>query len=171
MWTQNTGITPFCAFPGAPEATSLNKVSDDNNYFIGTTNAGGFLYSIAGGVVPLGNAFVPNGVSRVGDIVVGNAADTALIWDEKHGERDLKTVLEGQFGLNLTGWTLKSANDVSSDGTTIVGWGINPQGLPEGWVARIPEPNSALLLLFASGMFLCRHHRQALASPGRKLQL
>jgi len=54
-------------------------------------------------------------VSADGSVVVGFSGVTlfqdkhAMIWDEAHGMRDLAQVLENQFGLDLTGWTLEIA--------------------------------------------------------------
>ena len=50
------------------------------------------------------------------------------------------------YGLDLSGWMLQGARDVSADGAVIVGYGINPAGEREGWVAVIPEPQSLALV-------------------------
>ena len=81
----------------------------------------------------------------------------AFIWTEQTGVRSLKAVLENDFGLDLTGWSLTVANDVSQDGLTIVGNGINPQGDPEAWVATIPESSTLVLGFIAS--FCLMHSR------------
>ena len=52
--------------------------------------------------------------------------------------RDLKEVLTNQLGLDLTGWVLTEATDVSIDGSTIVGRGMNPSGGSESWVVGPP---------------------------------
>jgi uncharacterized membrane protein len=90
-------------------------------------------------------------VSGDGKTVVGYSRNdlerTAFMWDEDHGMRSVQSVLENEFGLDLTGWHLASALDVSQDGRTIVGWGYNPDGYQEAWVAVIPEPGSFVLIL------------------------
>lgn len=44
------------------------------------------------------------------------------------------------------------------DGLTIVGWGYNPDGYDEAWIATIPEPTTLLLLGFG-GLALRRKRR------------
>ena len=72
--------------------------------------------------------------------------------------RSLMNVLTSDLGLDLTGWTLREAWDVSDDGLTIVGWGDNPSGITEGWVAHIPEP-ATLPLLALSALLAARRRR------------
>ena len=61
----------------------------------------------------------------------------AFIWDQANGMRELDEVLTA-LGLDLTDWTLAEARGISSDGLTIVGFGINPDGDTEAWMATIP---------------------------------
>jgi hypothetical protein len=66
--------------------------------------------------------------------------------------QNLKALLEG-YGLDLSGWVLQRAEDVSADGRTIVGWGTNsnpadpnlpPDPHTEAWIAVLP-PSTATL--------------------------
>jgi uncharacterized membrane protein len=80
--------------------------------------------------------------NRNGSVVVGTAQDSggtmiAFIWDAQRGMRDLKAVLQTEHGLNLSGWTLINAHAITPAGDVIVGWGTNPAGFLEGWVARL----------------------------------
>lgn len=102
------------------------------------------------------------GTSADGSIVVGQASTAigyeAFIWDSVHGMRNLRDLLTNDYGLDLTGWTLNRATGVSADGRTIIGIGSSPSGYPDIWVATIPEPATATLLLltFACGLRLRR---------------
>lgn len=106
-----------------------------------------------------GHAFSGNralGVTADGSVIVGCdsvlGGTKAFLWDEADGMRDLKDVLESDHGFDLTGWTLLSATGISEDGLTIAGYGINPGGDTEAWIAYIPEPASfSLLALGAIG--------------------
>ncbi len=105
---------------------------------------GGSFISIAADVSDDGSIVVGLGSSELGEV--------AMIWDEINGMRSLKDVLENDFGLDLTGWELDSAQEISGDGTTIVGVGNNEIGQTEAWRAVIPEPSSAAL--FAGGILI-----------------
>jgi hypothetical protein len=66
--------------------------------------------------------------------------------------RDLKQVLQEDYGLDLTGWQLNGGGylygcqetDVSADGLTIVGSGNNPSGNVEAWIAVLAESTVAI---------------------------
>ncbi|UCC31679.1 MAG: hypothetical protein JSU86_05245 [Phycisphaerales bacterium] len=81
------------------------------------------------------------GVSADGSVVVGSGGTDlgveTFVWDAQHGMRNLPSVLETEFNLDLIGWQLKAATGVSANGATIVGWGDNPAGDTEGWIVRI----------------------------------
>lgn len=100
-----------------------------------------------------------DGAVVVGGSVAGeNGWSAAFVWEEGHGMRSLEYVLANDCGLDLTGWWLMEAMDVSADGTTIVGYGINPDGQTEAWIATIPEPTT-LSVLALGGFALLRRRR------------
>ena len=88
-------------------------------------------------------------VSADGWIVVG-ASDTgsgrdygreAIRWTPTDGMRNLAELLIAQgLDADLAGWELSGAHGVSADGTKIVGYGYNPDGNREAWVATLPLP-------------------------------
>jgi hypothetical protein len=63
------------------------------------------------------------------------------------------------IGVDTTGWRLVDATGVSDDGLTITGWGFNPQGQREAFLAVIPEPAS-LPLLGIAGLAAMRRRRR-----------
>jgi probable HAF family extracellular repeat protein len=99
-------------------------------------------------------------ISGDGSIIVGKRQDglveDAFVWDTGHGMRNLQEVLENDYGLDLSGWTLRRALGISNDGMKIVGYGTNPDGYQEAWIAVIPEPSLAILLLGLIGVL--RNH-------------
>ena len=62
----------------------------------------------------------------------------AALWTERHGFRGIQDILENDGGLDLSGWTLNMAQAISDDKRTVAGYGTNPNGELEAWVARIP---------------------------------
>ncbi len=52
---------------------------------------------------------------------------------------DLQEVLENDYGYDLSGWTLTSADDISCDGTTVVGSGVDANGVRRAWRARLVD--------------------------------
>jgi hypothetical protein len=86
-------------------------------------------------------------VAADGATVVGYTSSPfrAFIWDSVNGMRNLQNVLVSDYGLDLTGWTLEAATDISPNGRTIVGNGTNPNGDLEAWIAIIPGPATACI--------------------------
>ncbi len=84
-----------------------------------------------GGMVDLGtldggNESYAYAISADGSVVVGtsgsSSGDRAFLWASSLGMVDLNSFLLAR-GVNLTGWTLKSARGISADGSAIVGEG------------------------------------------------
>lgn len=130
-----------------------------------------FRWTPDGGIIGLGD--LPGGsfssialsVSGDGSIVVGRSESgsgdtTAFIWDEINGMRSLQDVLSEDYGLDLTGWNLILAADISTDGRTIVGTGFNPNGDSEGWIAMIPEPASVVVFALCALALARRRTRE-----------
>jgi hypothetical protein len=61
-------------------------------------------------------------------------------WTDGGQSRLLHDVFTVDHGLDLTGWTLTEASHISADGRKIVGYGTNPDGNTEGWLAVLPAP-------------------------------
>jgi probable HAF family extracellular repeat protein len=80
-------------------------------------------------------------VSDAGHVIAGwgttAAGREAFLWTADSGMRRLADVLT-EHGLDVSGWTLERATGLSASGRTIVGWGTNPSGDTEGFVATLP---------------------------------
>jgi len=89
------------------------------------------------------------GVNASGTVVVGEADDAsgqpqAFRWTAETRVQSVLTLLQAaKADVNLfAGWQLRSANRVSADGTVIVGDGVDPLGLRQGWIARLPKEDN-----------------------------
>jgi probable HAF family extracellular repeat protein len=160
MWTQMEGSIGLGDLPGGPDASSrAYGVSADGTVIVGVgdvvTDSGGeaFRWTQNSGMVGLGilpgfDFSVAQDVSADGSIVVGTlglATESAgaFIWDATHGMRNVQDVLVNSigFGASLAGWTLSDATAISADGRVVVGYGTNPDGNTEAWIASIePAP-------------------------------
>jgi uncharacterized membrane protein len=90
------------------------------------------------------------GISADGDTIVGFSGHIletgldAFVWTRQRGMEKLYDRLV-QLGVpGLEDVVLASANDVSQDGRTVVGWGYFPDAeegiVQRGWIATLPEP-------------------------------
>lgn len=104
------------------------------------------------------------GVSADGATIVGRSrsasGNEAFLWTESDGMQELDVVLAA-LGVDLTGWTLREARGISDDGTTIVGYGTNPSGFTEAWIAVIPKPGTGLLVMTGLLGLSARRRRRA----------
>ena len=169
-WRSVGGMIGLADLAGGAFSSVARAASADGSVVVGRgTSASGteaFRWE-AGSMTGLGDlaggAFSSEalGVSGDGSIVVGlsrGAADgtnRAFLWTAADGMQDLRDILLGAGTTGLEGWTLYAATGISTDGRTIVGFGINPIGRPEGWIVTIPEPSS-LALLTAAALVLVR---------------
>ena len=113
-----------------------------------------------------------NDISADGSIIVGSNAfmvtignrpyprNRAVIWDDQNRAQLLQSVLEDDWNLDLTGWTLKNAIGISDDGSMIYGDGTAPDGKERYWIAQIPEPTTFMLLAASSYVLLRRTRKR-----------
>lgn len=145
-WTQAEGIHLLDGQPtGVP--TQANAVAPDGSIVVGVygnqvfrwTEAQGFDVLENGAGIDFANA---SDVNADGSVIVGmsmsKSGDEAFVWDPVVGMRNLSEALTAA-GADVAGWTLGWATGVSDDGRTIVGMGVNPEGLKEGFIATLPR--------------------------------
>lgn len=161
VWTQATGMTRITSYADA----TADGVSRDGQWVIGSVYEGvlarAYRWSDGTGEELLGN--IPglgshesnaSAISDDGSVIVGEARTgafsgipwEAFIWTKTMGMMNLRTMLEDQHGLDLAGWQLIEAEDVSADGLAITGRAIDPNGTYRAFYATIPAPGSALVL-------------------------
>jgi probable HAF family extracellular repeat protein len=152
-WTQAGGMVGLGDLPGGANQSLANSVSADGSVVVGNGRSAvsmePFRWTSGGGMVglgrlPGGKSCLALGASADGSVVVGwgdsaSGAFEAFIWDATNGMRSLHDVLVDDYGLDLTGWTVRRAQDASTDGSVLVGFGINPDGNTEAWIAVIPK--------------------------------
>lgn len=173
-WTETEGMVGLGDLPGGAFSSDARAVSADGLVIVGnavgSTGARAFRWTTVSGMVDLGD--LPGGqgsfgraVSEDGSIVGGESyANTAFIWNEAHGMRDLQDLL---VSVDITGWRLGSVNGIATttDMVYLVGTGLNPENEPEGFLvtlpksALMPEPGSLGMLLLAGGGLLRRRVR------------
>jgi len=117
-WTEADGVELLGDLPGGADNSRAWAVSYDGSVIVGTVD------------------------------VPGLSGDRAFIWDPGNGMRLLANVLTDVHGIDLDGWTLTAATSISDDGKTIVGYGTNPYGNLEAWMANL-EPDCPLELALA----------------------
>jgi len=162
LWTAAEGMVGLGQLVGGRPGGSAYDVSADGSIVVGAgaplsgneeafvwtpqTGAmvglgdfeGGGMYSRAFAITPDGSTIVGRGSSYIGE--------EAFIYDTEHGMRKFRDVLTSEYGLDLNGWILRDASGISDDGTVLVGYGLNPAGDTEAWMAVIPEPATLSLL-------------------------
>jgi len=148
-WTESGGIQTLGVLPGGSNSDAL-AVSANGLVVVGYSGAEAFRWTETLGIQTLGGGFMQaDAVSADGSFIAGRGSGLsgyeAFIWDEDNGSRNLNNLLPS-LGLDLTDWNLVYAEGISDDGLSIVGWGINPEGNQEAWIATVPEPATLLLL-------------------------
>ncbi len=111
----------------------------------------GTIAALGGGVGGGGPAY---SVSANGNVVVGLGLNGGITggpfrWTPVDGLQKIQTLLTAA-GVNITGWSLGyvqtpvalSLPGVSANGTTITGFGIDPNGRSQAWIARLPAPGA-----------------------------
>ncbi len=167
-WTSAGGTTPLRTLAGNAVSGCARDVTGDGKTVVGyaysdTAHSQSFRWTESAGLIELtpppgawgsfASAITSDGATIIGSIQRTADADTAAyIWTASQGMRDLKSVLVDDYGLDLTGWTLSAGSDISSDGSVLIGSGINPQGEAEGWRVTLPIPEPQPFSLILSGV-------------------
>ncbi len=167
-WTAESGTRGLELLSGEQGESRANGISGDGRVIVGfsdslegrravrwvdgTAEDLGMVdgFSLAGAVNANQDGSVVVGALREGNL------RHAFYWSESLGMVDLNEYLPS-LGVDLTGWVLTSAEDVSADGQTILGLGLFA-GNTRSWVVTIPSPSAVGLMAFA-GIACARRRR------------
>lgn len=146
-WDATHGVVAVGNTFGEATDSEALAISSNGAWVVGRAGTEAFRWDASSGRVILGDlpygasSSVARAVSDDGKRVVGsstsNVGQEAFIWTQTSGMQALGAVLMG-LGVDLTGWVLREATDISADGRTIVGYGTNPAGATEAFVAFVP---------------------------------
>lgn len=153
VWNPDGGATGLGVLSQTDPFSVAYDISPDGSVIVGMSKSSGeravrwldqSQIEVLSGATALFNYSQANAVSRHGRRIVGEG-DTdngrrAFVWDEPNGARFLKNVLEQEHGIDLTGWELRDAKDISRDGRFIVGTGYDPDGVRRAYRATLPPP-------------------------------
>lgn len=97
-----------------------------------------------------GNYSTANGVSANGEVVVGRSTvagggGRAFRWTTGTGMQAVSDWLADAGVTVPTGWTLESGEATNVDGLVVVGYGENPAGDYEAWLARVAPTGSGFI--------------------------
>jgi len=145
LWSDSNGFMSLGVFGYARATSSDGAVVVGWSYSDNRREA--FRWTESDGMIGLGD--LPGGrfessafdISGDGSVIVGVGSTDlgweGFIWKSEFGMKSLQGYLSIDLGLDLNGWHLVNALDISRDGNTIVGYGINPEGHYEAFVANI----------------------------------
>jgi len=153
-WIQSEGMSGLGDLAGGVFYSEAIDTSYDGSFIVGLSKSNlgreAFYWTEATGMIGLGDfdgggfSSIACAVSGDGSVIVGRSnginGDEAFYWTAEDGMINLKDMLENTYGMDLTNWALNNAIALSGNGNIIVGYGINPDGNQEGWIASIPEP-------------------------------
>jgi probable HAF family extracellular repeat protein len=185
-WTPAEGTVGLGDLPGDSVESQALDISPDGSIVVGygTSDTGheAFRWTAATGMQGLGHlpghvdsqfvwssaqAIAPDGSFILGQDSIAAYESVAFYWDAAGGMRPLAQVLQGEFGIDTTGWQLDSVTALSADGSTIIGMGRHTDyPNPVGWRAvLVPEPSSALIAAISTiALVLGCRYRRAYAS-------
>lgn len=180
-WTEATGRVSLGALPATNIQSFANEISADGSVIVGGSNTGtandrvAFRWTQSGGMVGLGD--LPGGsvnsqatdVSADGSVVVGTSdsgVPDSFVWTAASGMLNLRDVLAAGGATGFENWTSLHAYGISGDGSTVVGYGRNPNGQDEAFVAniKVPEPAAVSIAMFGVGAFAARRRRNGMAA-------
>ena len=166
IWAPGPNPIPLGDLPGGRFTSQAQAMNAAGTIFVGFANSPlvtpgeyGEATMWKNNALPVSLGDLPGGlyssyafsVTDYGRVVVGygstDRGQEAFVWTEDHGIERLEDAVFNRWGLSLPeGWILTRALDLSSDGTTVVGRGISPDGIVQGWRITVPCWNPELIV-------------------------
>jgi probable HAF family extracellular repeat protein len=150
IWQEASGMASLGDLPGGHPFSFAYAVSPEGSVVVGYSNidfnqniwvGNAFKWTQADGMIDLGVSGRAFGVSWHGDVIVGwRYGDVgAFITRPGYGTMNLRGLLASRYFLaqELEGWSLVSAQAVTPEGRTIVGYGVNPSGKTEAFAVHM----------------------------------
>jgi uncharacterized membrane protein len=159
-WTAHQGMVSLGSLPGAAEWDyAVTGMSADGQIIIGCNTEDrddmAFRWTPSTGMEALPNLPGDTGETwahcisgdghLIGGAAYGRLGTEAVLWN-RGTPVNVESLLTA-LGYDLTWWDFDRVTAISPDGRFIAGYGNGPGGKPAGWVATIPEPLSAALLV------------------------
>jgi uncharacterized membrane protein len=168
-WQNEANATPLAQFPYG-QANGAVATNSTGSIVVGSVvlaeGEEAFRWTEDGGLVGLGHlpeheetAYVASmavsttedGRLIVGQESVGPYATRAFAWTREQGMQPLDEFLWDQYQLELSGWSLHSVADMTSDGRVLIGQASHPDfGDNLAFRIVIPEPTSQALIGIAA---------------------
>jgi probable HAF family extracellular repeat protein len=155
-WTQANGMSGLGFLPGG-NISGASRVSADGTTIVGYSNGSGsnngqaYRWRQATGMMPIGfllgaiNSVATN-VNSDGSVIVGESGGKPFRWTASDGMKSIEDLLTAA-GVSIKGWQIETARGVSADGTVISGTGVDPSGLRQAWLAKLPLPSTSVSIM------------------------
>jgi probable HAF family extracellular repeat protein len=157
-WSQDSGPSRLGFLPGHTTSIAYG-VSADGSVIVGCSSdfvlTKAFRWTRETGMTSLETLVGSDGESAAfgcsadGSTIVGSSdsesGSAAIVWDTTHRVRSIQALLKRDTRLApaLRDWKLRSATAISADGSTVVGYGTNPNGNQEAWRATLVATSRA----------------------------
>jgi uncharacterized membrane protein len=140
-WTSSVGMQPLTIISGInPTAFAASATGA---VIVGAHHGGAFRWTAATSGHQIPDMSFATSVSADGSAIVGvddsYPTGKAVVRTEDCGTRLLRDMLMTAGVLEVSNWQLVVGYDIADDNRTIVGTGFNPQGIEQGFLARLPR--------------------------------
>lgn len=153
IWDAVNGARTMPLANGSLLDGTAHDITPDGNIIVGFANSpqgSVFRWTQTGGYQFIQPLILPGSSGTPRTSADGNSIIAGLnYWSPSTGVITIQQLLTSA-GCDFTGWTLTGAVGISDDGRTIAGNGTSPTGQTQAWIATVPAPAAAPLLVLAA---------------------